>query len=491
MELVQSNLVNRKLSATSKMKFNTKNLCFSLFIAGCAVEAASVTPNSSNSTEVCPENAVSTDIRNGAMFEAFNRGDYWSAFKLVSLGADLNACGLQTPLELVAGKCDRIGVTLMVKHGAKANIIGHGRNSALHQAVDCGNLDLVNYLLLVPGCRVNFRNSAGMTPLMTAVNRPNANFEIIKALVEAGGAIKAVDANGENSVFLAARNMNFEILKYLIEKGGVNLIEFKNKDGDRFYEIFKGNDHPEVASKLKVYAETWATELFEKDIEGLPQDCLKLIAAVLRKDYVKAKRKIPKCGNNVSRAAGVTFRKSGNMDTLKYFQYATNNLNIYEVPFYEQPESDKKLFGEINQRDKKGVSDLMVKSRDADDPAVVRSLLDSGARLQFVDTNGENALFYAYRGGKEGNLELLLSNDEGKSMVHDVNFEGESISDIKGFKLSDSIKALLKKTQNEVPKPLTGSVPLDFTGTSGSNTGASTDNPTKSPSRSIFGLFRK
>jgi len=64
------------------------------------------------------------------------------------------------------------GVKNALNSGASVNSSDRTGNTILHTAVQSGNIELVNYLLGVPGIRVRIQNDEGNMPIKDAANKP-------------------------------------------------------------------------------------------------------------------------------------------------------------------------------------------------------------------------------------------------------------------------------------------------------------------------------
>lgn len=431
------------------MKFNTKRISICVLIAAMsAVEA------SSSTIKICSkENEVYNPL-NDTMIEAFKKRDYRSAYELIHFGADVNACGDSTPLEIIARKGDIVGAALILEKGAKINMIGLNGNTALHEAIDSDNLELVKYLLNYP-CVINAKDKLGRTPLMRAVDKRGANFEIVKAIVEAGASIKFSNANLENALFLSVRNGNpLGILKYLIEKGGINLINVKNSDGLTFYEIIESQNELYPMLKEKVVA--WKDEIFKKESEGLSENCLQLIDAIAKKKYSIVNRNLETC-DNISKASQVAFRLAGDLETMHYFEYLQDKLKamgyVFKPPRTGLPDNDE-YSGTINAKDENGTT-LLMRMCEKGTKDQVKDLIGKGAKIDIVDNIGENALFKAVRYGNSAVLGYLLEHG-GDKLVDRINFHGQNLTgsetkcDFSDFqKCQNLIVAIRNREQNK------------------------------------------
>lgn len=88
-------------------------------------------------------------------------------------------------------------------------------DSALHHAVQLGNVEIMRLLLNVPNIQLNILNGVGQTPLHIAAINQNA--AMIEQLIRAGAQTNIQDAQGMTALMYAARTDNPESIYYLIQ----------------------------------------------------------------------------------------------------------------------------------------------------------------------------------------------------------------------------------------------------------------------------------
>ena len=84
----------------------------------------------------------------------------------------------------------------------------------LHKAAGRGDLAEAERFLQ-KGADVNAKDAYGRTPLMWALDNPEA----VRFLVENGADVNARDVNGETALMKAAFLCRLDVVKYLVEKG--------------------------------------------------------------------------------------------------------------------------------------------------------------------------------------------------------------------------------------------------------------------------------
>lgn len=89
-------------------------------------------------------------------------------------------------------------------------------NTALHVAVENGNVQIARYLLSA-GAKPNSKNAEKRTPLMLLDE--DANVELVQVLLSYGAKINAFNRAGETALILAAESANTEVVQYLLSMG--------------------------------------------------------------------------------------------------------------------------------------------------------------------------------------------------------------------------------------------------------------------------------
>lgn len=120
--------------------------------------------------------------------------------------------------------------------------------TALEQAVENGNLEIVRTLLLA-GASVNVKNESGRTALMYL--RESATPDLVRELLSAGAKINARDESGGTALMNAASRGNHFVVGELITAGAK--IELKDADGWTAL-MFAANNSDVQATRLLIDA---------------------------------------------------------------------------------------------------------------------------------------------------------------------------------------------------------------------------------------------
>jgi len=119
------------------------------------------------------------------------------------------------------------------------------RMTALEQAVENGNVEIVRTLLLA-GASVNVRNEGGRTPLMYL--RQSATADLVRELISAGAKVNARDESDGTALMNAAAFGGYPAVKELLDAGAK--IDAKDADGKTALMFAAENDDPQVTKLL-------------------------------------------------------------------------------------------------------------------------------------------------------------------------------------------------------------------------------------------------
>lgn len=138
----------------------------------------------------------------------------------VGMGERVNAkdkgYGSNSPLHVAVENGNLEIAEFLIVHGAKTNSKNAEKRTTLMMLDEDATPELVN-LLLSHGAKVNLADKQGNTALIFAAEyAPNS---VAQALIGAGANVNAVNKQGETALMRAAENDNLEIVKTLLGAG--------------------------------------------------------------------------------------------------------------------------------------------------------------------------------------------------------------------------------------------------------------------------------
>ena len=118
---------------------------------------------------------------------------------LLDSGAKTNFRDSQkrTPLMMMDGDATPEIFDLLIRFGAKMQLVDKEKNTVLHHFVENADDDEIVRLLITHGVNVNAVNKEGETALMVAAE--NGNSDDIKALIESGADLNKTDLDGKTA----------------------------------------------------------------------------------------------------------------------------------------------------------------------------------------------------------------------------------------------------------------------------------------------------
>ena len=138
---------------------------------------------------------------------------------------------------------DLEAVRLLIGTGADVNAKDKQGETALVEAVDCG--DLLLFSSEGPGhFKANPRDQHGRTFYQRSL-------EVVKVLIDRGADVNAKDEKGETTLMYAARSGNLEVVKFLVDKGAD--VNAKDSNGATALSIASANYRPKTVEYLKAY----------------------------------------------------------------------------------------------------------------------------------------------------------------------------------------------------------------------------------------------
>ncbi len=108
-------------------------------------------------------------------------------------------------------------ICCLLRYGAKSSVKGEQGWAAIHYAAFHNYQSIVAHLASVdPGCiELETGDKQKATPLLLAAR--NGGFDTVKALIELGANVKAIDSFSRNIVHIASLHHHINLLKYLVE----------------------------------------------------------------------------------------------------------------------------------------------------------------------------------------------------------------------------------------------------------------------------------
>lgn len=163
-----------------------------------------------------------------------------------------------------------------LSEGVDVNLKDKSGNTKLWKACNGNKIDLVKFLITIPGIDVNTK---GGDYGRSAIASPT-DIEIVKLLKEAGADINSTDRDG-NTVLMS--NTGFpDILKYLVACGAD--LSIKNKQGETIHDLVKEKLWLKNTYEL---AECAINNLNTDEFDRLFKDKIKDLSSEKKKEYIK------------------------------------------------------------------------------------------------------------------------------------------------------------------------------------------------------------
>ncbi|RNA45163.1 Fibronectin type 3 and ankyrin repeat domains 1 [Brachionus plicatilis] len=122
--------------------------------------------------------------------------------------------------------------------------------TVVHYAVDGGNADVLQWILL-DGAEINKKDSLnGWTPLLRAAS-VNASGEIARILLKYGAKVDALDKENKNALLISTVNGNLAFVKTLIQHGAN--FNTKNNFGKSVYDLAVSMDRKAIVKFYEEY----------------------------------------------------------------------------------------------------------------------------------------------------------------------------------------------------------------------------------------------
>ncbi|MEA5140976.1 ankyrin repeat domain-containing protein [Arcicella rigui] len=279
----------------------------------------------------------------------------------------------------------------------------HEERTYLHWAANRGNFEIME-ALVEKGAKANIKDENGVTPLAFAAMAGQLNVQGIELFVKAGANLKNdLNNDGANILLLAVANdKDLVLTNYFISKGLD--IKSKDKNGNNIFSYAARGGNINILKAL-----------IQKGV-AVPENALLMAAQGGRRgagatlevfEYLESLGLKPtattKSAENVLH---FIVRKPNQKDIIEHFLAKGVNVNQADeegnTVFAYAAASNRDLATlelllakttNINQANQKGETPLALAVK-SNSPEVVKFLLDKGADVKAVNTNGENLLAY-------------------------------------------------------------------------------------------------
>ena len=364
-----------------------------------------------------------------ALWECASKGHRKLLEFILNCGTDVNAVievpenilGKNTLLH-IASFCGQLEVVrLLLEWRADTNIRNANNDTALHCAAHLGSADIIK-LLLDKGISVNVTNTQQNTPLHIAAAR--SNLEATIALVKKGAALNRANVSGHTPLMLAAYSGKLEVVRYLTETGPkINI------HAALLVAVERG--HFDVIDLLLAKG---------ADIDGSYEagDISPLILATLRQNLPIVKHLVqkgadvnPSTADGNSKLALCAAASVGNLEITEYLLKEDADLNARDIKgmtalavavFYNNTELALYLMdrgADVNVPDVEKRTPL----HDAvwnNNPKCTKHLVQAGANINYQGPGSVTALSLAVELGRTHIINVLVENHASTNLRDDL-----------------------------------------------------------------------
>jgi ankyrin repeat protein len=350
-----------KINESEAQEYTNSQSRFSTPLENVSFDERNQTLNNLNKFEALNSNKVKDLVTNKLHDACSSRNKELVEF-LIESGADVNYINKEghTPLMIACQKGDSKTAKLLIKNGARVDFQFQKNSTALMHAINSKNIDLIN-LILKNTKNIDFENNDGDTALIIAVQ--NGDSKIASLLIEAGAHIDQLTSTGESALSVACECNLAEMLDFLIGKLGHFARNENNFLSHYPLSTIIENGDAEVMSVLLKNGLL---------INALKEESWRLIAnASFHGKTEIARMLLEKC------SASLPLSPPG-------------FLSKTPIPVYE-----------LLQRSLKSASG-------AGNKEIVRMLIEAGAKLDHINSEGESATHFAIKKERSEVLLFLL-----------------------------------------------------------------------------------
>jgi len=355
-----------------------------------------------------------------AAIYAAGQGDVAVLRELLGFGADLGLGTVQgeTPLYAAAQHGQLNAVIFLLKHGVPADPATVHRETPLLIAAREGHVDVAR-VLLGAGANVNQQDNRGWTALMIALRENQTDLmnlllghnvdvnlapkdgahalmmavkgedeDLVRRLIERGADVHHTDRDGMCALRIAVLRGNQAIARRLLNAGADVTGRFANKETP--VECAEREGHKELAAYLK------------KRVKHLAA-CMDILEVVARGDHERIKEIVDQVPNSVN----VHSKKSRWTPLL--IAVRAQQLEIAETLLQHG--------ADVHGRSKEGKAAIAY-AVDLDDLAMVKVLLEGGARIDQVDATGIDLREYASGQGRDAIVQFIDSFRDQQAAGH-------------------------------------------------------------------------
>lgn len=344
------------------------------------------------------------------------KGNSPSELNGMSMDATVYAINAEAPQESI--------FFLLSQKGNDVNKLTHDGRTYLFWAASKGNVEVMEYLLK-KGAKVDLQDSHGYTPLTFAATSGQINTKVYDLCIQYGANLKKdLNHDGANALLIAIPNdkdltlTDYFVAKglsltgvdaagntafnYAARRGNIDLMNKLIKKGVKFNDnamIMAGQGTRRDANGLEVYQYLEGLKIKPNAIGANGENALSYIVRKPKQEEII----------NYFVGKGVDLNQADNEGTTAFMNAAASNRDLATIELLLKNVKD------INLVNKKGISALAMAVR-GNSAEVVDLLIQKGADLKVVDSNGDNLAYYllqAYSGQRaedfESKLKLLLS----------------------------------------------------------------------------------